>query len=398
MSKSAKDNRLAPTSKFVYGLVHLILQPLRIFLFKIPKTEMLTFPEGPCFVLTNHASFFDPLIVIALSKEPVGFVAGEHLFASAFNNWFLTKTMGSLPCEKGYSSARALRDIRSKIQEGQKICIFGEGNITYDGVTEPLSVSTGKLARMLKCNVVTLRLQGAYPLRPRWSKGFHANRVHCDLMHVYSREALAAMKPQEVTRMFNADIFVQEPVGAAETVFHCTAEGISHVLYACPKCKNLDTIRSGLGSKKREISCVSCGAKGIWNTSGKIESADFTYETLYDWHAWQSGYVQSLTELAESPTLRHEGVNLTAITPATHKRELLESDVVLKLNKDRLKVGERTFALENIAYADTRDKGILLFSATDGGYYEITSKKGYPGLLYKTLLLSFKERKRLQKH
>lgn len=73
-----------------------------------------------------------------------------------------------------------------------------------------------------------------------------------------------------------------------------------------------------------------------------------------------------------------------------HKRELCESGA-LTLNRTKLSVGKSVFPLGKISRMDTRNKGILLFSANNDDYYEVSARKGFSGLMYKTFFEALKK-------
>ncbi|MCD8104587.1 MAG: hypothetical protein LUF35_06205 [Lachnospiraceae bacterium] len=61
------------------------------------------------------------------------------------------------------------------------------------------------------------------------------------------------------------------------------------------------------------------------------------------------------------------------------------------LSREGLSVGESAFPLKNISRMDTRNKGVILFSTSNEEYYEITARKGFSGLMYKTFFEAMKE-------
>ncbi len=379
-----KDKR----PSLVYCLCRLILQVLRFGMFGMRKNEKIRLPAGPCLILANHCSFFDPLIVLSVTPQQIGFVAGDHLFRYRFIKWFLSEKFGSVSCEKGSNHMKAVMDIKRIIQEGGKLCMFGDGNITYDGATEPMDVSTGKLARMLKCPVVTVRIEGSYALRPRWSTLFHRGKVRCERVGVYYPEQLQKMTPQETIDMFNRDLYVEEPQRDEneKKAFMGKSKGLQYVLYSCPVCGSFKTIvpdgRSG-------IKCVKCGAAGEWTRYGIIDSTDFPYKTLYEWNRWQKEHVREIVSKYDKMYATNPGARLIELTQ-DHK-EVTVTEGNLSLSGTELSVGEYSFKIRDIMQFDTRDKGIILFTTYSGKYYEIRSENGYPGLLYKEIFNDLKK-------
>ncbi len=381
-SSLPSDNAALP----LYRIAHLILQLIRVLLFGIPGTQKIDLPDGPCLVLANHTSFFDPLILIALSSKPVGFVAGEHLFRNPFHAWVLTRLMGCIPYTKGRQDARATYAIIKRIHRGQSVCLFGEGNITYDGATEPLHPTIGKLVKRLHCTVVTVQIKGAYRMKPRWSSWFCRGRVQCRVAGVYTPDWLEKQTVDGLLGAVNRDLYTEEPAPqeGPDNEYHCSAKGIWHILYTCPVCGGLATIRS----KQRRLICVRCGAVGRWTEHGKIKSDDFRFETLYGWNRWQQGYLRTVAEGNDAICIRSPDVRLLRLMPNHKCRKITQG--TLSLTREHLTCGTLQFRLREIAQMDTRNKGVLLFSTQKGEYYELASAREYPGLLYKTMFEQLK--------
>ncbi len=382
--KRKNKSKINPTSATTYRLVHKILRALRGFVFGIPKDAMLHLPEGPCLILANHTSFYDPLILISMCEQKFSIVAGEHLFHYPFVGWFLPKKMGAIPYTKGRQNLSSIREMGHKVRAGEKVALFGEGNITYDGETESVTPATGKLVKLLKCPVVTVRIQGAYAMKPRWNTYFGKGQVQCEMIHTYQKEEFAKLTPQEVVDILNRDLYVEEPPadGSGTRKYHCDANGIWFVLYACPCCGALTSITS-VG---RHFRCEKCGAEGRWTEYGMLESDQFPYHTLYEWNRWQKTYIHELVQNGEpiSITSKHH-TTMRAITSHKDKRTVAAGK--LTITRDALICGDLTVPISDIAQMDTRDRGIILLTTADGRYYEIKSAKGYPGLLYKTVYM-----------
>ncbi len=379
------DGEAISGSPRAYRLVWMALQPLSMIFFGMKRKEKIVLPEGPCLILANHTNFFDPLILISRCKERMNFVAGEHLFRSRFINWFLSKEIGCVACAKGENNAGTVKDLYKKTRRGEHVCLFGEGNITYDGSTDPITVTTGKLVKMLKCPVATVKITGGYAMMPRWSLSFHRGHVHCKLMNIYEPEQIRGMTPEAVTDLVNKDLYQEEPVENPDgkRAHFCRAKGLKLVLYACPCCKGLQTVQT----KGRTLTCSACGAKGIWTKRGSIESTDFPYHTLYEWNRWQQGYIPALAAGSGEICIQTQNASVWELASESHTSKEVTSGM-LTLTRTMLSCGEITLSLDEIAELDTRDKGVLIFSTAAGDYYEIRSKGHYPGLLYKTMYQS----------
>ncbi|MCD7881743.1 MAG: 1-acyl-sn-glycerol-3-phosphate acyltransferase [Clostridiales bacterium] len=367
-------------ASLMYQAVHFLLQPIRYKLFGMKRPNPLALPEGPCLILANHSGFYDPTIMISVSPRQIHFVAEGHLFHHRIMNLVLVEGLGCIPCEKGKLNSRTVFQIFEKIKHGKAVGLFGSGNITYDGAVEEFPNAIGKLAKALKCNVVTVRIRGSYLMKPRWSKRTCRGRITCETVNIYSPEKLAGMTSEEVTDRLNRDVYLEEPSPdeSGGKRYRRSAEGLQLVLYMCPVCSEMMTVTP----KGRRFVCENCHAEGILNPYGFIDSQDFPFRTIYEWNRWQSEQIRLLAERGSPIHICSHEVELVQILPDYRRKRAAKGDLVL--TDKSLACGETQFPIEEIVRMDTRDKGILLFSTRNGDYFEASSRKGFPGLLFKT--------------
>src|SRR5262245_26508187 len=92
---------------------------------------------GPVLVVTNHQSFFDPILTGLASPRPVYFLARRTLFQPA---WFgkLISTYHAVPVDQEGVAKEGLRAILKLLGEGEAVVVFPEGTRTPDGKMSPL--------------------------------------------------------------------------------------------------------------------------------------------------------------------------------------------------------------------------------------------------------------------
>jgi len=357
--------------------------PVCHLLFGIKKEDELRLPKEPCLVIVNHTCYFDPLIVAMSVDQPIRFVAGENLLRHRLAAFLAVDVFRSIPCSKGKMNAGVILEISRSLKAGHYVCMFAEGNITYNGATAPLAPVNGKLFRTLQCTVVTVSVAGAYQVLPRWSSRLCRGHVSAQQKGVYTKEMLHNMTPEEIVTRINQDLYMEQLAAETEKSSHRSAKGIRYVLYACPECGALGKIR-GKGSK---IHCQGCGKVWEYDGSGKIEGGRF--RTIWKWNRWQMEFVRELVE--GDVNIRISDLNARLFRIADdHKRYLCESGTLI-LSRAKLSVGKYVLPLEKISRMDTRNKGILLFSTNNEDYYEVSVRKGFSGLMYKTFFEALKE-------
>ena len=131
----------------LYRIIQALIAPfLRgIFHFSHEKNRL----PGPTLVVCNHVTNFDPMLVgISFPKDPMHFVASEHLFRLGWITRILCFITDPIPRRKGTSGADTAMACMRKLREGESVCIFAEGECSWDGVTNRIFPATGRMARM----------------------------------------------------------------------------------------------------------------------------------------------------------------------------------------------------------------------------------------------------------
>ncbi|ALG29266.1 lysophospholipid acyltransferase family protein [Glutamicibacter halophytocola] len=140
--------------------------------------------EGGFIVASNHLSFFDSLIIQALTPRDVAFFAKAEYFTTPGVKGKLMKTffesVGSIPVQRGEQAASvaALDSLVGIIEEGGGIGIYPEGTRSRDGKLYRGRTGVGWLALTTGVPVVPVGLIGTEKLQPAGSKGFRPAKFH----------------------------------------------------------------------------------------------------------------------------------------------------------------------------------------------------------------------------
>ena len=163
MDKNTHENRAAWL--FFQGLMDLFLE--RKFNLEAEPCDA----EGPCLVVANHVSTWDPILLArSFRKTPVHYVASEHVFRWGLLSRLIEYLLAPIARRKAGSAADTVMKCLRRLKAGQTVCIFAEGEATWDGVNIDIFSATGKMARTSGASLVTYRIEGAYLSRPRWTK------------------------------------------------------------------------------------------------------------------------------------------------------------------------------------------------------------------------------------
>ena len=125
--------------------------------------------EGPCLILSNHVTDFDPILVGLSFPEHMYYVAGENVMRMGFLSKIVARYASVIQRVKGTTDAEAALQILRTLRKGRNVCMFAEGNRTFTGETLPIAPATAKLVKLSRSTLVTYRLTGGYLTTPRWS-------------------------------------------------------------------------------------------------------------------------------------------------------------------------------------------------------------------------------------
>ncbi len=329
--------------------------------------------EGPLLVVANHVTSWDPLLIaLALNRKQAYFVASEHIARTGLAARILKWGAAPILRPKGAAAMETVRQCVKHLRAGHSVCLFAEGEASWDGRNVPVVSGTGTLARLTDATLVTYRLEGAYLSLPRWGRGLRRGRVTGSVAGIYSASELKGMSSEEVNALLDRDIRVnawerqdKDPVSYRSP--H-PAEYLERLLYLCPGCHGISTLHSH-GSM---LDC-SCGLRLRFTDTGMLSPAS-PFRTLAEWEDWQKEELLAgrfTLAGAEGLLFRDEGLSLTKIG-TDHSQEVLGSGD-LCLYRDRLVCAGRAFALDSIQESAMAQHNTLLFTGADG-YYQIRCK------------------------
>ena len=366
----------------------------RIYHFKPEKANI---GKGPFLITANHNGELDPALLALSFREHMYFVASEHVFRKGFASWLLNYCFAPIVRVKGRrrDATAALNVIRT-IRKKANVCLFAEGNRSYNGVTGPIFPATGKLAKATGASLVTYRFEGGYLTSPRWSENVRKGKMRGFVVNVYSPEQLKQMTPEEVNDRIREDImedaFERQLVQCYRYKGKDLAKGLEKALYFCPKCGRTGTLKS-----EKDVFGCSCGLRVRFTETGffeKVEPDDpeLPFDTVRDWDFWQDKRVAEYADSLEDDDIAYsdENVKLIGIGPG-HKSRVLEIGT-LSITKNTLSVGGHSFPLKKISSVGLMGVYKMMFSV-DGQSYELrTAKTPYCGRKYFTFFELLKNR------
>lgn len=121
--------------------------------------------EGACVVVCNHVSFVDAIIIAAAVPRPLRFVMDHQIFKIPLLS-ALFRTVKAIPIapskENATLKAQAFDAIADALKNGEAVCIFPEGKITFDGQIGEFRPGIEEIIARTPVPVVPMALRGLW--------------------------------------------------------------------------------------------------------------------------------------------------------------------------------------------------------------------------------------------
>ena len=329
--------------------------------------------DGPVLLVPNHVSAWDPpLVAMSLREKQVYYVASEHLFRLGLVTRLLNWLVAPIPRRKASSGADTVKACLRHLREGHSVCLFAEGEQSWDGLTAPIFPATGKLARSSGATLVTYRLEGAYLSLPRWAKTRRRGAVYGHPVGVYPPERLREMTPKEINAAIERDIaedaWERQRLSPVYFRGRRLAEGLERALYACPGCKRIGT----LYTENDRVLC-SCGFESRYTETGFF-APETPFADIAAWDRWQRELLRSRDFVHEGEALFSDG-GMELLCIGTDHSERPLGVGTLRQYEDSLVFEGRRFPLGEIDSMALVQTHLLLLSF-HGDYYQLRTRAG----------------------
>ena len=347
--------------KALYRPAKLLMKGLLNYTYELgPRTE------GPCLILSNHVTDFDPILVGLSFPEHMYYVAGENVMRMGFLSKVVTRYASVIQRIKGTTDAEAALQILRTLRKGRNVCMFAEGNRTFTGETLPIAPATAKLVKMSRSTLVTYRLTGGYLSTPRWSTHRRKGRMYGAPVGVYPPEEIKKMSEAEISALLARDLYenAYDTQAKAPVAFRgkALAETLETALYLCPKCRRIDTLHS-----KGDRFFCDCGLSMTLDEFGFFRGDGLPFKTPLDWDKWQTGEMERLAEtMGEEAAFSDEGQTLNRKEDDHSLTPLVTG--TMALYRDRLTVGDLAFPLRDLRGIGLIQRQGMVFSTADGDY------------------------------
>lgn len=315
-----------------------------VWFFIRPKFNIVTekgsdpVPKPPFIMISNHGTFFDPWIIGQYSPYPMSIMMNEDGFrAGAVTRWYLDN-IGAFPKKKGTSDYKAMKITIRLLQKRYPVLIFSEGQVTWDGETQPIFTGIEKIIKHTKVSLVMMRIIGSFLSKPWWADTYRKGKVRI-LGKVLDPETINGLSEHELLIkmkdfIYNNDIKDKENLHTQFTGKNL-AIGLERFVWICKNCKKEDT----LVTRGDHISCSACNYS--WSVDTHLRLKPLQVDTaaigdLHDYAKWHKEIVMDTIGSAASHDTLTESKNVILCTINREGKSTQLATGTLSLTKESL--------------------------------------------------------------
>lgn len=351
------------------------------FSYRYEKAKNL--PEN-YIVLANHNTDWDALFVAAAFPKQMYFVASEHI--ARWDRWYKLVNFLVEPIlrPKGTAAMSTVIEILRVTRNGGNVCLFAEGNRSWDGITCPILPSTGKTVKKAKCGLVTYKLEGGYFISPRWSE-FNTRRgpLNGKPVNVYTKEQIASMSVDEINEAIKRDLYEdayeRQLANPKPYKGKRLAEKMENFLFICPECGKIDTMIS----HDDAVKCKECGHLFRYTQYGMLQGTRF--KTIKDMSLWQQEETAKIAAAGKGYT-----AGKAKLIKVERHTEIPVAEGFLSMNGENLICGDKIIPFDSITDFVMHGRRGIVFTA-DKEYYELKPEQGYNAFKFVLLYEAYKK-------
>ncbi|HVA49921.1 MAG TPA: lysophospholipid acyltransferase family protein [Pirellulales bacterium] len=181
-----------------YGFVHVVCRLLATVLFRIRVRGREWVPrQGGVLVLSNHQSYFDPVLVGLACDRRLNYLARNSLFRVPGFRW-LIESLDAIPIDREGLGLSGLKETLRRLKSGELVLIFPEGTRTRDGEVAPLKPGFSALARRAGVPLLPMAIDGAYDAWPRRRLLPGLSTIHIQFGQPLSADAASALDERQL--------------------------------------------------------------------------------------------------------------------------------------------------------------------------------------------------------
>lgn len=336
--------------------------------------------EGPYLLLANHNLELDPAVVGRAVGHQIYFVASEHILRKGIGTWLLMTFFKPIIHMKGKQGVTTVKQMLKTLRDGHSVCIFPEGNRSFNGLTGDMQTAIGRVAKKAKAKIITYRVEGGYFTQPRWSVSLRKGKMRGRLIHVYAPEELETMNDEQIHEAIVKDLYEDAyETQKKEKIAFCgkdLALGLESTVFLCPSCGKIGT----LASKHDHLFC-DCGFDAVYDVYGMLTEKNGNQYTVTQLDDLQKKRLEEM--------LKNESGNLFGDDVIVHyinEKHVLEKKETCRLhgNCEGITYGTKKILFSEIeGMAIYSRNSLVIHEKSVAGHIEIKSEDiGFNALKY----------------
>ena len=194
----------------------------------------------------------------------------------------LKHLVAPIPISKSSLDMQAIRDCLRVLKEGGAVGIFPEGNRTLTGAQWEMTDSVAKFVKLSKVPLVLYNIEGGYGSDPRWGVSKRKGKMRGYVKLVLRPNEYKDMPNGELFKLICNNLSVYDVASGQSFASKRRAEKIERVLYMCPNCGAISTIKS----HKSHFNCESCNKQWQFGENLHIRGDD-KFNEILEWYDWE---------------------------------------------------------------------------------------------------------------
>ncbi len=197
--RSLLQNLIRYSARFVNAMAAALFFRMRIHgVQNYPKT-------GGMILLCNHQSNLDPILIGTTCPRMVNYLGKKTLFKFPPMGWLIDK-LDCIPIDREGVGIAGMKETLRRLKKGESVCLFPEGQRTFDGEMVPFMTGFIALIRRVKLPIVPVGLDGAFQAWPRTSLLPKPGPIHIVVGKPIAHAAIEAMTEEEVVQYLTGKI------------------------------------------------------------------------------------------------------------------------------------------------------------------------------------------------
>ncbi len=299
--------------------------------------------KNPYILISNHASRVDYLYTApAVLPHRLNYVVGYNEFFRS-HLYPIFKLMQVIPKRNFVPDPHTIKEIIRVIRQGGRVCMFPEGMSSISGGGQPCAIGSGKLLKFLGVTVYYTKIAGGYMTNTKHCLDQRPGRVEIVVDKLFTPEQLKTLSADEIQETLNRELAHDDYTWNKQQRVKYNGSGemaknLHDLLYLCPKCGGLYTMRA----KGDIIRCEACGNGARVNEYYDLVPLDDTSEvpeTISHWYELQRERAKA--EVSDSGFHFSERVQLGVLPKYKRLKKgatsIVAGDGTLSLSREGLK-------------------------------------------------------------